>query len=119
MSASAKDVANRITGAIASCQTLHRQVFGKDAIDLACLRWVKQEDRRRDGDEQRRPGRTDDPDTLRYEAGLAKPNLSNWRDHWAGASRKLATPMPRGRRPSRAALTSAGAMKASEIVMLT
>src|SRR5262249_54933695 len=37
--------------------------------------------------------------------GWARPSRSNCSDHSAGASRKLATPMPRGSRPSTAALT--------------
>src|SRR5262249_17243462 len=48
-----------------------------------------------------------------------RPSRWNWSDHSAGASRKTATPMPRGSRPSMAALTRPGAMKAIEIVMLT
>jgi hypothetical protein len=39
--------------------------------------------------------------------------------HSAGASINRASPMPRGSRPSTAALTSDGARNASEIVMLT
>lgn len=39
-------------------------------------------------------------------------------DHSAGASRRAATPIPRGNRPSTAAVTSVGARKASEIVIL-
>jgi len=49
----------------------------------------------------------------------ARPSRSNWSDHSAGASRKAATPMPRGSRPSMAAFTSAGAINAIDIVMLT
>src|SRR5262249_31237047 len=49
----------------------------------------------------------------------ARPSRSNCSDHSAGASRKVATPMPRGSRPSTAALTRAGAMNAIDIVMLT
>ena len=37
--------------------------------------------------------------------GWAIPSRSNCSDHSAGASRKLATPMPRGSRPSTAAFT--------------
>ena len=47
------------------------------------------------------------------------PSASNCRLHSAGASRKRSTPMPRGSRPSTAALTRSGARKASEMVMLT
>src|SRR5258708_40210423 len=47
------------------------------------------------------------------------PRASNCRLHSAGASRNRSTPMPRGNRPSTAALTRSGARKASEIVMLT
>jgi hypothetical protein len=47
------------------------------------------------------------------------PSASNCRPHSDGASRKRSTPMPRGNRPSTAALTRSGARKASEIVMLT
>jgi hypothetical protein len=36
-----------------------------------------------------------------------------------GASKKRATPIPRGSRPSTAALTRLGARKANDIVMLT
>src|SRR5262249_24500048 len=49
----------------------------------------------------------------------ARPSRSNCSDHSAGASRKVATPMLRGSRPSTAALTRAGAMNAIDIVMLT
>ena len=48
-----------------------------------------------------------------------RPSRSNWSDHSAGISRRLAMPIPRGRRPSMLALTRAGAMNAIEIVMLT
>jgi hypothetical protein len=48
-----------------------------------------------------------------------RPSRANCSDHSAGGSRKAATPMPRGSRPSTAALTRLGAMNASEIVMLT
>ena len=54
-----------------------------------------------------------------WNQGWARPSRSNCSDHSAGASRKLATPMPRGSRPSTAALTRAGAMNAIDIVMLT
>jgi hypothetical protein len=47
------------------------------------------------------------------------PRVSNCRLHSAGASRSRATPMPRGKRPSTAALTRAGARNASEMVILT
>ena len=49
----------------------------------------------------------------------ARPSRSNWTDHSAGASRKFATPMPRGSRPSTAALIRPGAINAIEMVMLT
>ena len=42
-----------------------------------------------------------------------------FRLHSAGGSRSRSMPMPRGRRPSTAALISLGARKASEMVMLT
>jgi hypothetical protein len=48
-----------------------------------------------------------------------RPSRANCSNHSAGGSRKAATPMPRGSRPSMAALTRPGAMNASEIVMLT
>jgi hypothetical protein len=51
-------------------------------------------------------------------SGLS-PSASNCRLHSVGGSRSRSTPMPRGRRPSTAALTSLGARKASEIVILT
>ena len=54
-----------------------------------------------------------------WNQGWARPSRSNCSDHSAGASRKLATPMPRGSCPSTAALTRAGAMNAIDIVMLT
>ena len=54
-----------------------------------------------------------------WNQGWARPSRSNCSDHSAGASRKLAMPMPRGSRPSTAALTRAGAMNAIDIVMLT
>ena len=47
------------------------------------------------------------------------PRASNCRLHSGGASRSSSTPMPRGKRPSTAARTRAGARNASEIVMLT
>ena len=49
----------------------------------------------------------------------ANPSMACWPDHSAGASRKLATPTPRGKRPSRAACTKVGARNASEMVILT
>ena len=55
----------------------------------------------------------------KWNQGWGKPIRSNCSDHSAGASRKVATPMPRGSRPSTAALTRAGAMNAIDIVMLT
>jgi hypothetical protein len=54
-----------------------------------------------------------------WNQGWARPSRSNCSDHSAGASRKVAMPMPRGSRPSTAALTRAGAMNAIDIVMLT
>jgi hypothetical protein len=57
------------------------------------------------------------PGSRRY-SGLS-PSASNCRLHSAGGSRSRSTPMPRGRRPSTAALTRPGARKASEMVMLT
>ncbi len=47
------------------------------------------------------------------------PRVSNCRLHSAGASRSRSTPMPRGKRPSTAALTRSGARNASEMVILT
>ena len=47
------------------------------------------------------------------------PSASNCRAHSAGGSRSRSMPIPRGRRPSTAALTRAGARKASEMVKLT
>src|SRR5215470_5708725 len=55
----------------------------------------------------------------KWDQGWARPSRSICGDHSAGASRKVATPMPRGSRPSTAALTRAGAMNAIDIVMLT
>jgi hypothetical protein len=54
----------------------------------------------------------------RSYSGLS-PSASNCRLHSAGGSRSRSMPMPRGRRPSTAALISLGARKASEMVMLT
>ena len=51
-------------------------------------------------------------------SGLS-PSASNCRLHSVGGSRSRSTPMPRGRRPSIAALTRLGARKASEMVILT
>ena len=48
-----------------------------------------------------------------------RPNIWCCRDHSAGRSQRRATPMPRGSRPSMAALTRSGARNASEIVMLS
>jgi hypothetical protein len=48
-----------------------------------------------------------------------KPSASNCWLHSDGASRNRSTPMPRGSRPSTAALTRSGARKASEMVRLT
>ena len=50
-------------------------------------------------------------------SGLS-PSASNCRLHSVGGSRSRSTPMPRGRRPSTAALTRLGARKASEMVIL-
>jgi hypothetical protein len=47
------------------------------------------------------------------------PSRSYCRAHSAGKSRKVATPIPRGNRPSTAACTSEGARKARLIVRLT
>src|ERR1700737_1494451 len=47
------------------------------------------------------------------------PRASNCWLHSAGASRSRSTPIPRGKRPSTAARTRAGARNASDIVMLT
>jgi hypothetical protein len=55
----------------------------------------------------------------KWNQGRARPSRSNCSDHSAGASRNVAMPMPRGSRPSTAALTRAGAMNAIDIVMLT
>ena len=46
------------------------------------------------------------------------PSASNCRLHSVGASRSRSTPMPRGKRPSTAALTRSGARNASERVIL-
>jgi hypothetical protein len=48
-----------------------------------------------------------------------RPSIWRCRDHSAGMSQRRATPIPRGSRPSIAALTRSGARNASEIVMLT
>ena len=48
-----------------------------------------------------------------------RPSFSCWAVHSAGKSRKLASPMPRGRRPRTAASTRVGARKASVIARLT
>jgi pimeloyl-ACP methyl ester carboxylesterase len=47
------------------------------------------------------------------------PSASSCRLHSVGGSRSRSMPMPRGRRPSTAALTRLGARKASEMVILT
>jgi hypothetical protein len=47
------------------------------------------------------------------------PRVSNWRLHSAGASRSRSTPIPRGKRPSTAALMRSGARNAREMVILT
>src|SRR5216684_9382615 len=47
------------------------------------------------------------------------PRVSDCRLHSTGASRSRSTPMPRGKRPSIAALTRSGARNASEMVILT
>src|ERR1700676_102903 len=51
-------------------------------------------------------------------SGLS-PSASNCRLHSVGGSRSRSTPMPRGKRPSIAALTRLGARKASDMVILT
>ncbi len=51
-------------------------------------------------------------------SGLS-PSASNCRLHSVGGSRSRSMPMPRGRRPSTAALTRLGARKASEMAILT
>ena len=51
-------------------------------------------------------------------SGLS-PSASNCRLHSVGGSRSRSMPMPRGRRPSTAALTRLGARKASEMIILT
>jgi hypothetical protein len=51
-------------------------------------------------------------------SGLS-PSASNCWRHSVGGSRSRSTPMPRGRRPSTAALTRLGARKASEMALLT
>jgi hypothetical protein len=50
---------------------------------------------------------------------LKRPSIWCCFDHSAGKSARRATPMPRGSRPSIAALTRSGARNANEIVMLT
>src|SRR5258708_14916637 len=47
------------------------------------------------------------------------PSASNCRLHSVGGSRSRSMPMPRGRRPSTAALTRLGARKASEMAIFT
>src|SRR6202795_882511 len=47
-----------------------------------------------------------------------RPSASNCRPHSVGGSRSRSIPMPRGRRPSTAALMRLGARKASEMVIL-
>jgi hypothetical protein len=67
-----------------------------------------------------RGGRSDSNADSRFRDGYCglSPSTSNcWRH--SGASRSRSTPIPRGKRPSTAALTRSGARKASEIVMLT
>jgi hypothetical protein len=51
-------------------------------------------------------------------SGLS-PSASNCRLHSVGGSRRRSMPMPRGSRPSTAALTSLGARKANEMTILT
>lgn len=46
----------------------------------------------------------------------ARPSASNWRSHSVERSRSCSTPMPRGSRPSMAALTNIGDSKASDSV---
>ena len=48
-----------------------------------------------------------------------RPSAWCCRGHSAGMSQRRVTPIPRGSRPSRAALTRAGERKASEIVIVT
>jgi hypothetical protein len=57
-------------------------------------------------------------ETVRNYCGF-NPSAPNCWSHSVGASRNRSTPMPRGNRPSTAALTRSGARKASEMVMLT
>ena len=64
------------------------------------------------------PGRSGILGASRNYCGF-NPSASNCWLHSAGASRNRSTPMPRGSRPSTAALTRSGARKASEMVMLT
>jgi hypothetical protein len=78
----------------------------------------------------REPDRNSEPQT-RFSSSVPKgagegrgysglrPRASNCRHHSVGGSRSRSTPIPRGRRPSMAALTRLGARKASEMVMLT
>ena len=59
-------------------------------------------------------------ETVRYDSYFGeRPRVWRCRDHSAGISQSRATPIPRGRRPSIAALTRSGARNASEMVMLT
>jgi hypothetical protein len=56
---------------------------------------------------------------LRSSHSGLRPSASNCRLHSLGGSRSRSMLMPRGRRPSTAALTTLGARKASEMVILT
>ena len=59
-------------------------------------------------------------DRFDYRApAVVRPSIWRCRDHSAGMSQRRATPIPRGSRPSMAALTRSGARNASEIVILT
>jgi hypothetical protein len=53
-----------------------------------------------------------------HYSGL-NPSASNCRLHSVGGSRSRSMPVPRGRRPSTAALTRLGARKASEMLIFT
>ncbi len=57
--------------------------------------------------------------TIYRVSAEVRPSIWRCRDHSAGMSQRRATPIPRGSRPSMAALTRSGARKAREIVMLT
>jgi hypothetical protein len=51
--------------------------------------------------------------------GVGRPSIRRCRDHSGGPSQSRMTPIPRGKRPSVAALTRSGARNASEIDMFT